>query len=232
VAQIDFVAGDVSTRDYFHPSLAGQQKLAAVSWDVGPFGSGATIGGRNFMLETNGTMSWTSGTRQSAYVIARLFSATGNSYLPPGGALPATAVSYVDSAPANGFVCYVLIAFRGAEALGNSDLLCRADQIASGTAPRNFRVGLGGSGTATLTWNPPGGQTAYALFTVDGALTRTFDGTATAAAIPVSALTCWVLVAFNGSLALGNTDAICAYPGFSSFTSSGLSGLQLAGPAR
>jgi hypothetical protein len=29
-----FARSDVSTRDYFHPSLAGQAKLAAVSWDA------------------------------------------------------------------------------------------------------------------------------------------------------------------------------------------------------
>lgn len=33
-----FVASDVSTRDYFHPSLAGQTKLAAVSWSAGFWG--------------------------------------------------------------------------------------------------------------------------------------------------------------------------------------------------
>ena len=30
-----FTAGDVSTRDYFHPSVAGQAKLAAGTWAVG-----------------------------------------------------------------------------------------------------------------------------------------------------------------------------------------------------
>jgi lysophospholipase L1-like esterase len=34
-----FARSDVTTRDYFHPSLAGQTKLAAVSWAAGyPFG--------------------------------------------------------------------------------------------------------------------------------------------------------------------------------------------------
>jgi lysophospholipase L1-like esterase len=35
---ITFVASDVSTRDYFHPSLSGQKKLAAVSWSAGYWG--------------------------------------------------------------------------------------------------------------------------------------------------------------------------------------------------
>ncbi|MHB8398974.1 MAG: SGNH/GDSL hydrolase family protein [Candidatus Limnocylindrales bacterium] len=33
-----FVASDISTRDYFHPSIAGQAKLAAVSWRAGYWG--------------------------------------------------------------------------------------------------------------------------------------------------------------------------------------------------
>jgi len=39
VFNITYVASDVSTRDYFHPSLAGQKKLAAVSWAAGYWGS-------------------------------------------------------------------------------------------------------------------------------------------------------------------------------------------------
>ncbi|MCP2032066.1 lysophospholipase L1-like esterase [Okibacterium sp. HSC-33S16] len=31
---VEFTGADVSTIDYFHPSVAGQQKLAAVAWDV------------------------------------------------------------------------------------------------------------------------------------------------------------------------------------------------------
>lgn len=33
-----FKTSDISTRDYFHPSLAGQKKLAAVSWSAGYWG--------------------------------------------------------------------------------------------------------------------------------------------------------------------------------------------------
>ena len=31
------IAADISTRDYFHPSVAGQAKLASVSWQAGPY---------------------------------------------------------------------------------------------------------------------------------------------------------------------------------------------------
>lgn len=33
-----FVASDISTRDYFHPSISGQKKLAAVSWSASFWG--------------------------------------------------------------------------------------------------------------------------------------------------------------------------------------------------
>ena len=32
-----FVRSDVTTRDYFHPSVSGQAKLAEVTWQVGPY---------------------------------------------------------------------------------------------------------------------------------------------------------------------------------------------------
>jgi lysophospholipase L1-like esterase len=38
VFNIAFTASDISTRDYFHPSLSGQKKLAAVSWSTGYWG--------------------------------------------------------------------------------------------------------------------------------------------------------------------------------------------------
>lgn len=38
VFNLAFVASDISTRDYFHPSLSGQKKLAAVSWTAGYWG--------------------------------------------------------------------------------------------------------------------------------------------------------------------------------------------------
>jgi hypothetical protein len=33
-----FVASDITARDYFHPSVAGQAKLAAVTWAAGYWG--------------------------------------------------------------------------------------------------------------------------------------------------------------------------------------------------
>lgn len=39
LADGDFLIGDLSTVDYFHPSLAGQGKMAAAAWDAGFWGT-------------------------------------------------------------------------------------------------------------------------------------------------------------------------------------------------
>jgi lysophospholipase L1-like esterase len=38
VRDVAYEAGDVSTVDYFHPSLSGQARLAEATWRVGPYG--------------------------------------------------------------------------------------------------------------------------------------------------------------------------------------------------
>jgi lysophospholipase L1-like esterase len=38
VFNYQFSTSDISTRDYFHPSLAGQKNIAAVTWSAGPWG--------------------------------------------------------------------------------------------------------------------------------------------------------------------------------------------------
>jgi lysophospholipase L1-like esterase len=38
VFNYQFSTADISTRDYFHPSLTGQKNIAAVTWSAGPWG--------------------------------------------------------------------------------------------------------------------------------------------------------------------------------------------------
>lgn len=59
-----FAASDISTRDYFHPSIAGQAKLAAVSWQAGPFVAAAPaivlhVGGLSGTAARTAKHSWT-----------------------------------------------------------------------------------------------------------------------------------------------------------------------------
>ncbi len=48
----DFVTGDVSTREYFHPSTGGQATIAAATWNVGAYVS--------ILPSMKSTGSWTS----------------------------------------------------------------------------------------------------------------------------------------------------------------------------
>lgn len=211
-----FTTADVSTRDYFHPSLAGQAKIASVSWSVGYWGaSSPSIGGRGLRLTTQGSLTWTSGTLQTGYVIARL-SDLGTTILPPEGPLPAFATAFSDAFSSTGFLCYVVFAVGPTGALGNSDLLCRLEGVATGAGPANFTVRLNESNTASLSWTPPGPQDAYLLVTF-GAEQLALGATATGASVSVSAPSCFVLYALSGATVLGITDVLCAYPGYSSF---------------
>jgi lysophospholipase L1-like esterase len=39
LSESDFVANDLSTADYFHPSFTGQAKMAENAWQAGPWAS-------------------------------------------------------------------------------------------------------------------------------------------------------------------------------------------------
>jgi hypothetical protein len=45
LADSDFVIGDLSTYDYFHPSLSGQARMAADAWDADVWGNAARTAG-------------------------------------------------------------------------------------------------------------------------------------------------------------------------------------------
>jgi lysophospholipase L1-like esterase len=45
LSERDFTIGDLSTVDYFHPSLSGQGRMAAAAWRVGPWGAMALPAG-------------------------------------------------------------------------------------------------------------------------------------------------------------------------------------------
>lgn len=188
--------------------------------------SAPTIGGKGFKLSMapseTATMTWTGGTAQTGYEIARIAN-TGNTILPTSGPLPATATSFVDSTgTANSSNCYLLLPLNGSTPIGVSDLLCGLLHIHAGSAiPGAFAIQLNQSSTASLTWTAPGGQTGYVLITLplNGAATTTTTLPATAtsasAAIGNSAGSCYLLAAVSGSTAIGLTDAVCGIPGVS-----------------
>jgi hypothetical protein len=190
----------------------------------------AAVGGRGFGIgggPGGEDMAWTTGTAQTAYVVARV-AGGGTTILPVGSTLPAAATEYTDTGATPGqFTCYLLLPLGGAAVIGRSDLLCIIPNSASSTgAPANVGVQLEQSSMATVTWSPPGGQTAYVLrrIPLDGTdpvnvslpavATRAMDETA---GVP----TCYVLLAITGGSVTGNSDVLCAIPGQSDLFTAG-----------
>jgi hypothetical protein len=216
-------------------TVRGDADVAATGADVAVdfFEVLESVAGRGFTLQSQPvTMSWGTGTAQTGFVLARI-SDSETSVLPPGGAqLPSWATSYTDSTAALGaWFCYSLFAMRGSDAIGSSDVLCLIPNVHSGDAPSDFRVRLDQSNVATLSWGPPSpfvtDITGYVVLTL-------LSGQRV---IPVALNagtgfniqddtggqpTCYVLVAMSGATPLGNSDALCAAPGFSSLGSAAL----------
>lgn len=178
------------------------------------FGIGAGPGGED--------MAWTTGTAQTAYVVAR-FAGGVTTILPAGAFLPGAATAYTDTgAPAGQFTCYLLLPLGGAGVIGRSDLLCTVPDSGSGAgAPGSPGVQLNQSGMATVTWSAPGGQSSYVLRSIP------LDGTPPAnMALPAVATraqhdtagrpTCYVLQVITGGSVTGTSDLLCAIPGQSS----------------
>ena len=206
---------------------------------VGP--APPAIGGRGFALGTGTAgdeMVWTTGTAQAGYVVARLTEA-GTTFLPAGSALPAAATSYTDLTAVSGqFSCYLLLPLGAAGVLGNSDALCSIPDSASGGAgPQHTGIQLNQSTMTTLAWTPPGGQTAYTVFTIplNGAppgsftlaapLRRTMHDTG---GVP----TCYVVAAMSGAAIAGTSDVLCALPGSAALSGAGATSLKQAARTR
>ena len=206
--------GDISTRDYFHPSLAGQTKLAATAW--GP----DTVGGKNLKISGGSiNLSWDGGTLQNGYTLLRYNTSTAAATLvPAGGHL----TNYSDASATPGVVyCYVLAATGSSGVLGLSDLVCGLTGLQGGTVvPGSFGLSLRQTANATLTWTAPaGGADSYLLVTIplDGAPSTNvaLPGSAVSSTQPVIAAgACFQLVAFKGA-GNGQTNVFCGLPGVS-----------------
>ncbi len=183
----------------------------------------AGAGGRGFALRVgSAVMSWSCGTSQSGYVVARLGSFP--TMLPPSGPLPRTATTYTDSSPLLGLSCYVLFALGGSPpaATANSDGLCLLPNVRSPTrAPTDFTIRLNEGPIALLSWGPPtGGHDGYTL--------AVLGSTQAPVNLPADARStshntggtshCYVLFATSAGAAVGNTDVLCGIPGVARFS--------------
>ena len=208
----------VSVRGDAHPAATG----AEVTVDF--FEVAERVGGRGMTLGSPpASFSWSSGTAQTGYLLARL-SQSGAVVLPASGTpLPRTSTSYTDPGPlSESSYCYVLLAMRGTDSIGHSDLLCLLPNLRTGIVPQGFSARLNESSNATLSWLPPTipvpELAGYVLVALGGTepRTKTFaPGVFTTVDDTQGSPRCYILVAISATQAIGNSDAICVVPGLS-----------------
>jgi hypothetical protein len=178
-------------------------------------------GGRGFALRAGSAiMSWSCGTGQSGYVLARL--GTFAALLPPNSALASTATSYTDGFPL-GLSCYVLFALAGspATAIATSDGLCLLPNVRSATrAPAGFTIQLNEGSTAQLSWGPPTGEyDGYTLVVLGSSEAPIGLGPSVTSTTHATGGTarCYVLLVTSAGALVGNSDVLCGIPGIARF---------------
>jgi hypothetical protein len=191
----------------------------------------APAGGRGFAVGGSAAgqdLVWTTGTAQTAYVVARFAGSAGTILPGPGSYLPAAATQFTDTtAVAGQLTCYMLLPLDAEGLLAASDLLCTVPNSRSAAgAPANAMVQLNQSTMATVAWSPPGSQTGYWLWTIP--LDGSPQGVVQLPAVARRAMhetrgvpTCYVVLALTGAVVTGNSDVICAIPGRSTLRAGG-----------
>ena len=180
----------------------------------------APIGGKGFTLgsEVSGvTTSWREGSGQIGYNLYVL-SERGLSILPQGRMLDRISAVYTTESTVEPRACYMLVAQGIDGPLGNSDILCAIRYFRSAIgAPRDFTISLNQSNIATLQWSAPseGGQDGYLILPIGKDLI-VLPGNATAVTFDTRGqLTCSIAGSFRNQELIGNTDILCALPGYS-----------------
>lgn len=214
-------------------TLTSTSTVTASVIDSNPANDSATettlvsvLGGKDLTISAapggGASLSWTAGSLEAAYFVGRIAGGVTTVFPTSGVPLPAGTSGFVDPSPVPGQAnCYAVAPVDAAgTAYGLSDLVCLIPNTASPAgAPTNFSLRLSQTTTAMFTWAGPGGQTAYALYAypLNGAPSRRtiFHGSATTGADATGGIsTCYALLAADGAIALGNSDALCAVPGF------------------
>lgn len=173
------------------------------------------------------SLVWFDGLSATGYDLVRLSNA-GETIIGP-----LAEDSYLDRPPTTDqYDCYVVAPLNGATVVGVSNMLCRIPHIQSASGvPSDFTINLGSTPTATLFWdNISVNQSAYQLLAIplDGSANRvinlaSFFGSYSDAT--AGKFTCYILTAFSGGSAVGNTDAICGDPGVSTLNAPAARGI-------
>jgi hypothetical protein len=185
-----------------------------------------TVGGRGLGIRRDpgaSVLTWTGGTRQSGYLVAR-GSVPEDPFVPP--TLPGSAVTYSDTGASTATLyCYIIIPLDQVTPLGLSDALCLLPNTRSGvTIPGEFTLRLNESMTASLSWLTAPGANGYVLVAIpmNGAPARAsvLGANEVTATDPTGGVpTCYLLVAASGTTPIGNTDILCAVPGAATLAS-------------
>ena len=181
------------------------------------------VGGRGFAIggvPPGNEMTWTTGTAQAAYVVARIVGGTTTILPGAGNLLPASATDFTDATATPGrLTCYVLLPLAASGLIGLSDTVCILPGSRSTVgAPGNVRLQLDQGTVAMMSWSapaaPPGG---YFMLTIplNGHPQRvvSLPATATRTMHETSGVpTCYVLFPRSGGSVTGNSDVLCAVP--------------------
>jgi hypothetical protein len=189
-----------------------------------------TIGGRGFGLtrdafDPSTLLTWTGGTQQTSYQLARVGLPSGQTTFIT---LSAGATSYADPVVLNDQAqCYALSPMNQTTSLGISDSLCLVHSR-TGSPPSQFTLRMNQSPTASLSWAPPYGFVSFTNYLViaiplNGSATRytTLANTQlTTTDATGGSVTCYTVALMNNTSPLGNADAICAVPNSSTLGAS------------
>ncbi len=206
---------NLSPRNTQLPPTSPEWETTLRLWTISRFTPPAATGtsGRGLAISTQGNavvLNWQAG----GTAVNVLRSAGGViSNLTPS-ALPASTNTFTDTSAPRGLNCYAL-ASVGASPQTFSDLECAVTGVRTGAAPQNFSLQLNQSNSARLTWSPPpgGGQDGYALLRLGGS-TEVSGASVTNTTVPITGAACFVLGTIKAGEIAGNTDILCAQPGF------------------
>jgi calcineurin-like phosphoesterase family protein len=181
------------------------------------------VGGRGFAIGgvlTGNEMTWTTGTSQGAYAVARFVDGTTSILPGPGNLLPASATDFTDTTAAPGrLTCYVLLPLAASGVIGLSDTMCIVPRSRSTVgAPGNVHLQLDQGSIAMMSWSAPAATpSGYFLLTIP--LNGGAQGVVSLPAAATRAMhetsgvpTCYVLFPRSGASVTGNSDVVCAIP--------------------
>ena len=183
------------------------------------------IGGRDLTVSAapgGGTLlQWSGGQAQAGYLVRRFVDGVMTTFPEDGVPLSATTTTFTDPSPVSGRSnCYAIAPVKAdGTPYGRSALVCRVPGTASGSDQVTLSLKLTPTNRFTVTWAGPSTTTGFVYWRrrTDTGETNTisFPASRKVFTSEVANPTCYVVIAYQQTTQLGNTDMFCAVPGFS-----------------